>query len=257
MARPFIDFGPAAGDYARHRPGFPDELFDRARQYGIGVAGQRVLDIGTGTGSLGRGFAQRGCIVVGVDPSPEMLAQAEALAAAEHVSMQLVRGWAEATGMGAGVFDAVCAGQCWHWFDRARAAEEVARVLCSRGRVLVAYFTYLSEPGTVGALTEALILKYNPTWPLAGSEGRLPWIATDLDTAGLRHVDTFELDLTLPMSHEAWRGRIRACNGVLTMPADQGAAFDTELAALLARECREPLAVPHRIFAVVAEKEGQ
>jgi SAM-dependent methyltransferase len=46
------------------------------KKLGIGVVGQRILDLGTGTGTLACGFAERGCDVVGLDPSPEMLAQA-------------------------------------------------------------------------------------------------------------------------------------------------------------------------------------
>src|SRR5438067_1726011 len=44
------DFGLAAGDYARHRVGFPDSLFERLRAFGVGVPGQTVVDLGTGTG---------------------------------------------------------------------------------------------------------------------------------------------------------------------------------------------------------------
>ena len=46
---------------------------------------------------------------------------------------QYLRAWAEATGLRADTFDVVCAGQCWHWFDRARAAAEVTRVLRAHG----------------------------------------------------------------------------------------------------------------------------
>ena len=48
-----VDFGRTAADYARHRAGFPEELFERLVARGIGRAGQRVLDLGSGTGSLG------------------------------------------------------------------------------------------------------------------------------------------------------------------------------------------------------------
>jgi ubiquinone/menaquinone biosynthesis C-methylase UbiE len=56
VARP-PDFARTASDYARHRAGFPPELLDRLAAKGIMRAGTRVLDLGTGTGSLGRLFA--------------------------------------------------------------------------------------------------------------------------------------------------------------------------------------------------------
>src|ERR1700719_1216148 len=64
-----VDFGTTAQDYAAHRAGFPKELFDRLATMGIGRSGQRLLDLGTGTGTLARGFARRGASVVGTDPS--------------------------------------------------------------------------------------------------------------------------------------------------------------------------------------------
>ncbi|HTW06785.1 MAG TPA: methyltransferase domain-containing protein [Acidimicrobiales bacterium] len=67
-----IEFGKTAEDYARHRAGFPESLFDRLVTFGIGRSGQEVVDVGTGTGTVARNFALRGCRVVGIDPSPEM-----------------------------------------------------------------------------------------------------------------------------------------------------------------------------------------
>jgi SAM-dependent methyltransferase len=196
----------------------------------------------------------RGCTETKIDPSHEMLTQAVALDRANQVSVRYVRARAEQTGLAAAVFDLVCAGQCWHWFDRARAAAEAARLLRPGGRALVAYFTYLSEPGTLGAATEALVLRYNPAWPLAGSDGRHPRFAADLTTQGLHHVDSFSFDVEISMTHESWRGRLRTCNGVLTLPPDRIAAFDTDLAALLVRDHPDPLLVPHRVFGIVAAK---
>src|SRR5437870_4642083 len=65
-----MDFGAAAPDYARHRAGFPPSFFAR-----VAVTG-RMLDLGSGTGTLARGFAAQGAQVVAVDRSAAMLAQA-------------------------------------------------------------------------------------------------------------------------------------------------------------------------------------
>jgi len=184
-----------------------------------------------------------------------MLDQARAIDHAAGVTVDYIEGSAEETGVPSASVDVVCAGQCWHWFDRARAAAEVARLLRPGGFGLIAYFTYLSEPGSLGAATEALVLKHNPTWPFASSDGRAAGFVNDLTGAGLPHLDTFEFDLDIAMTHEAWRGRLRACNGVLTLPPDTIAAFDADLAALLTRAYSEPLSVPHRVFGIVARKE--
>lgn len=64
-----VDFGRAAADYGQWRQGFPAEFFRRLDALGVGRAGQRILDLGTGTGLLARGFARQGCAVTGLDPS--------------------------------------------------------------------------------------------------------------------------------------------------------------------------------------------
>jgi SAM-dependent methyltransferase len=251
---PPVDFSSSAADYARHRPGFPDAFFSHVRSYGIGVAGQRVLDLGTGTGSLARGFAERGCNAVGLDTSPAMLAEAEALATTSQLEVQWVCGRAEATGFAADDFDVVCAGQCWHWFDRRVVAAEAARVLRVGGHALIAHFSYLPDPGTVGGASEEIVLRYHPKWTWAAHDGRHPDFVGDLVGAGLRHLDTFEFLLPVSFSHQAWRGRFRACNGVLTLPPEKLAAFDADLAEMLARRFPEPVISEHRVYGIVAEK---
>jgi ubiquinone/menaquinone biosynthesis C-methylase UbiE len=252
--RPEVDFGRAARDYAQHRPGFPSAFFDHVKGLGVGVAGERVLDLGTGTGTLACGYAQRGCDVVGLDPSPEMLAQAAEMADDAGLRVQWVQGWAEATGLPDGEFDVVCAGQCWHWFDRPRAAAEAMRLLRDGGRLLIGYFSYLPLAGTVGEATEQVVLQYNPTWKWAGHDGRHPEFVEEIGDAGFREPTAFEFVVPTTFTHECWRGRIRACNGVLTLPAEKIAVLDADLARLLAARFPEPLVVEHRIWGVVTNK---
>ena len=78
-----VDFGKTAGDYGRHRTGFPEVLFSRLDGFGVGRAGQILLDLDTGTGSLARGFAARGARVTAIDPAPALLEEARRLSAAE------------------------------------------------------------------------------------------------------------------------------------------------------------------------------
>lgn len=249
-----MDFGRTAKDYALHRPGFPAAFFEAVSRQGFGIPGQRVLDLGTGTGTLARGFAERAAVVVGLDASETMLAEADALARADQLTVQWLRASAEETGLPDRAFDVVCAGQCWHWFDRPRAAAECRRLLDGGGRVLIAYFSYLPEPGTVGEATEELVLRRNPTWPMARSDGRYPRWAEDLREAGFVGVETFEFDLPVSFTHDGWRGRFRACNGVLALPPEGIATFDQELRDLLEARFPEPLVSNHRVFWIVGTR---
>ncbi len=247
-----VDFGKTAEDYATHRAGFPPALFERLAARGIGLPGQRILDLGTGTGSLARGFALRGAAVTGVDPAEPLLEQARQLDAAAGVTLDYRVGRAEATGLADAGFDVVAAGQCWHWFERAAAAGEAWRLLVPGGRLLIAHFDWIPLPGNVVAATEALIERHNPDWRFGGGTGLYPaWLG---DAAGFVDIETFSFDLAVAYSHEAWRGRIRASAGVGgSLTPEAVAAFDREHAALLAAEFPDdPLQVPHRVFALTA-----
>ncbi len=105
-----VDFGKTATDYGRHRAGFPEAFFDRLVARGIGNIEQRVLDLGTGTGSVARGFARRGCRVTGLDPSSALVDEARRLDAEAGISVDYVVGTAEDTGLSARSFHLVVAG---------------------------------------------------------------------------------------------------------------------------------------------------
>ncbi len=251
-----VDFGRTARDYGRYRVGFPDLLFEELAARGVGLAGQRVLDLGTGTGSLARGFARRGAEAAGLDPAGALLEEARRLAAAEGVTVDFRAGRAEATGLQSATFDVVAAGQCWHWFDRPAAAAEARRLLKPGGRLVICHFDWIPLQGNVVAATEALIEAHNPDWTLGGGTGLHPaWLA-DAAGAGFTNLETFSHDLAVPYSHEAWRGRIRASAGVGgSLESDAVTRFDEVLGDLLARDFPEnPFRVPHRVWAVVAVK---
>src|SRR5262245_56017135 len=137
------DFGRTAADYARHRAGFPESIYARLLAYGVGTPGQAVVDLGTGTGTLARGFAKRGCRAIGIDRDAAMLEAARRLDAERGLAVDYRVARAEDTGLDARAADVVVAGQCWHWFDRPRAAAEAARILRVTGRIVIAHFDWI------------------------------------------------------------------------------------------------------------------
>ncbi len=156
-----VDFGSAADDYGQWRQGFPPEFFQRLDTHSLGVAGQRVLDIGTGTGLLARALALRGCQVTSLDPSPALLAEARSADEAAGVSIEYYPGRAEATGLEAGAYDVVSAATCWHWVNRLETAAECRRLLRRDGKLLIAHLDWLSFPGNVIDTTLEIINRFS------------------------------------------------------------------------------------------------
>ena len=249
-----VDFGGTAREYAAYRTAFPAELFTRLAAIGVGLPGQRVADLGTGTGTLARSFAAAGCAVTGVDIAPEMLSQARQADAAAGLEIAYRVAPAEETGLAGNAWDVVSAGQCWHWFDRRRAAAEAHRLLTGGGVLAICYRDYVVAPGNVCEASEELVLAHNPGWAMGGWTGIPAGYAAELSAAGFTGVETSGFGITVPFTHEAWRGRMRTCNGVgASLPEAGIAAFDADLARLLAeRFPHEPLMVPHRISALIA-----
>ena len=101
--------------------------------------GKRVLDVATGTGMVALALAARGCEVVGLDQSEQMLAGARAkLDARPQLAgrVRLVRGEAEQLPFADGEFDALTFTYLLRYVDdRAATMAELARVVRPGGRI--------------------------------------------------------------------------------------------------------------------------
>lgn len=132
------DFGRRARIYDRVRPVDANwwEVFELLERE-TGFAGRRVLDIGCGTGRLVEALAARGARAWGVDPSPEMLAEARAK---RPRGAGLKRGRAESLPFADGWFDRAVMWLVAHLVDRPRAFREARRVLGPGGLLAVVTF---------------------------------------------------------------------------------------------------------------------
>jgi SAM-dependent methyltransferase len=112
-------FTGTAWHYARYRPGYPQVFFDDlVQRFHLDGTG-RLLDLGCGTGQLTLPLTEHVTEAVGMDPEPEMLAEAARQAHAAHVANATwVQGNSADLPGEFGRFRLVTMGRSFHWMDR-------------------------------------------------------------------------------------------------------------------------------------------
>jgi SAM-dependent methyltransferase len=248
-----VDWGKTSDDYAVHRPGPPESFYERLTVLGVGLPGQRILDLGTGTGLLAREFARRGAVVAGVDISASQVAMARRLADEAGLNVDFQAASAEMTPFADGSFDVITANQCWLYFDKAKMIPEARRLLAKDGLLVTSHFSWLPRLDPLARATEALILKYNPRWTAGDWSGEVPpmpgWAEAEFRLRAM-----FWYDEPIGFTRESWRGRIRASRGVgAALSAAEIAAFDAEHDAVLQGGVGEQFSVLHRLDAHLLE----
>lgn len=240
-----FDWSRTSQSYAVWRDIYPPEFYQRLLDRGLCVQGQRVLDLGTGTGVLPRALYQYGASFTGVDSAPGQIEQARRLAEAAGMDISFLCNPAEEIDVPAASFDVVTACQCFVYFDHVRLSRLVSRALKPDGRFAVLYMAWLPEEDPVAGQSEDLVLKYNPAWTGWGEVRHaieIPEVYRE--DFEVEHSEVF--DLLVPFTRESWNGRMRACRGIgASLPAEAADRFEEEHRALLEQIAPEGFRVLH------------
>jgi SAM-dependent methyltransferase len=162
-----------SGDFGRIAKGYEGgaaEFITRLRL----TPGERVLDVACGTGNLALPAARAGASVTGIDIAPNLIAQAEANAAAERLAITFEVGDAEQLPYATDTFDTVVTMFGAMFAARPeRAAAELLRVARPGGRIAMANWT---PTGFIGEMLKTTV-RYAP--PPAGLPSPLLWGTDD------------------------------------------------------------------------------
>lgn len=127
-------------------------------------AGDRVIDVATGTGNAALQAAARGATVLAVDTEPSLLALARDRAVAAGALVEWLEGDAQALPARTGKADVVVSVfGVMYARDHARAARELVRVLAPAGRIVLAAWT----PGSLMPTMGLVVAPYLPAQPAA------------------------------------------------------------------------------------------
>ncbi len=232
-----FDWGLASKDYAKYRDIYPDLFYRKLAEAGLCISGQKVLDLGTGTGVLPRNMAKYGADFVGADISENQIKEARRLTEAAGLNIEYVVAAAENFVFPDNTFDVVTACQCFMYFDTAVAMPRIHRALKPGGHFVVLFMAWLPSESSIAKTSEELVLKYNPDWTGGGMRRKkinVPDGFGDLfEVAG---TDLYDVDVTF--TRETWHGRMKACRGIgaSSLSAEKTAAWEKEHLSFLAAQ---------------------
>ena len=124
-----FDWGLASEDYAKFRDIYPDVFYEKIIEMGLCVKGQKVLDLGTGTGVLPRHLYRYGAEFIGSDISENQIAQARRLSVEAGINISYVVSPAETVDFPDRCFDTVTACQRYIYFDKDVIFSKIHRIL--------------------------------------------------------------------------------------------------------------------------------
>lgn len=208
-----FDFGRVSADYAQYRDIYPQEFYDKILSRNLCIKGQKVLDLGTGTGVLPRNLYHYGAEWIGSDISKNQIEQAERLSKEAGMKISYRISAAEELEFPENTFDVITACQCFLYFDHKILMPRLAHMLKPDGRLLLLYMAWLPFEDKIAGESEALVLKYNPGWTGAG-QIRHPIIVPDCVYETFETVYQEEYDVNVSFTRETWNGRMKACRGV-------------------------------------------
>lgn len=224
-----FDWGRASKEYAKYRDIYPKEFYEKLAQLSLGVKGQDVLDIGTGTGVIPRNMYGYGANWTGVDISENQISYAKQLSQEAGMDIRYHVSAAEDIDFPDGSFDVVIACQCFMYFDQDILLPKIHRMLKTDGHFAILFMAWLPEESEIAETSEEMVLKYNPSWSGAHmtrySLDAPPWCGDLFEPV---HMLTYDLPVTF--TRDSWHGRMKACRGIgaSSLSQDEIASWERE-----------------------------
>lgn len=217
-------FGADPARYDRARPRYPHEALERIV---AACHGRDVLDVGTGTGILARQLVAAGCRVLGVDVDGRMAEFARGTGLPVEVAPF------EAWDPAGRLFDAVVAGQTWHWVEPVAGARKAALALRSGGR-FAALWNAGRPDDKLAAAFAAVYRRVVPEVPMFGRvvpAGAGHSRFSDAAAEGLRASSAFreperwDVSWERTYTRDEWLDQLPTSGGHSSFPADRLAAL--------------------------------
>lgn len=234
-------FGRVADLYNRYRPGPPPALADRLGD----LTGQRVLEVGAGTGLVSRFLLELGANLTAVEPDPQMRDVLER----ETPGLRVIDAVAEALPLGDASMDVTVVSSAWHWFEQPAATLELARVLVDGGRAIVMGNGFSESH------------QWFEDWSRIHNPGGGSWERRHAVDAGadlavaFADVEPFEIDWTWRRTLDELMGMFVTYSAVITAAPEERERMEREVRALIEAEAPSGVVdVPMRLVGSVGTR---
>lgn len=246
-----FDWGRTSEDYAKFRDIYPQKFYDKIIERNLCIKGQKVVDLGTGTGVLPRNMYQYGADWIGVDISENQIEQAKYLSEKKGMKIAYVVSPIEELEFPDNSFDVITACQCFWYFNHDIIAPKLVKMLKENGRLLILYMAWLPHEDKIAGKSEELVLRYNPKWSGAG-ETKHPILIPNSIYEYFEMVSHEEYTIKVPFTKETWNGRMKACRGIgASLSPNELAEWEKEHLSLLDKIAPENFEILH--YGAIAE----
>lgn len=254
--KPF-DFGKTSADYAKYRDVYPEEFYRKLVELNIGTEGQRVLDLGTGTGVIPRNMYRFGAKWTGADIAENQIRFARELSQKAGMEIDYKVSATEDLDFPAGSFDVVTACQCFAYFDKSVVIPKISGWLKDGGHLAVLFMAWLPGESEIARESERLVLKYNPSWNGCNWQ-RNPVTEPDWAKGWFTMAHGVAFDIPVRFTRETWNGRIKSCRGIgaSSLSPEEIDAWEKEHLAYLAT-LPESFDILHYVTILDLEKTGR
>ena len=157
-------FDQISSDYDKHRPGYPTELIDCACKIADLESGDKVLEIGCGSGQLTRSLVERGYHVTALEPGENLISLAQ-----QNVKgpgkVEFLHTKFEDVALPNGNYKAVFSASAFHWVDPDISWQKTADLLMPGGVFALMQYFGLKQESTARdlAMLQTALKKIAPT----------------------------------------------------------------------------------------------
>jgi SAM-dependent methyltransferase len=185
-------FSRQASDYAKFRPGYPQELFDYLGS--IAPNRQVAWDCGTGSGQAAVGLASVFRCVIATDASEKQITNAQ-----PHGYVDYRVAPAEDSGIESGTVDLIMVAQALHWLDLDRFYAETRRVLKPDGILAASAYNLLHIAPAIDEVVNRYYYEVvGPFWPperkLVEQFAKLPFPFQEIESPKFEMTAQWSLD---------------------------------------------------------------